>query len=65
MVTTSSGSVPRGAGAHMLVTSQGQVRGTIGGGPMERQAETPAEIAVSIAAQLIQVRAAKLVDGTH
>lgn len=41
-VTASSGSVPRGAGAHMLVTGQGRVCGSIGGGPVERRAELEA-----------------------
>ena len=41
-VTASSGSVPRGAGAHMLVTAQGRVCGSIGGGPVERRAEEEA-----------------------
>lgn len=37
-VTASSGSVPRGAGARMLVTRAGRVRGTIGGGAVEHLA---------------------------
>lgn len=38
-VTASSGSVPRGAGAHMLVTEKGRVAGTIGGGAIEHKCE--------------------------
>lgn len=34
-VVASSGSVPRGAGARMLVTKEGRVEGTIGGGAVE------------------------------
>ena len=34
-VTASSGSTPRGAGARMLVTEQGLIAGTIGGGAVE------------------------------
>ncbi len=41
-VTASSGSVPRGAGAMMLVTDQGRVAGTIGGGAVEHRAEQTA-----------------------
>ena len=41
-VTASSGSVPRGAGARMLVTRAGRVRGTIGGGAVEHQAKLDA-----------------------
>lgn len=41
-VTASSGSVPRGAGAHMLVAAGGRVWGSIGGGPVERRAEEEA-----------------------
>lgn len=41
-VTASAGSVPRGAGAHMLVTEQGRACGSIGGGPVERRAELEA-----------------------
>lgn len=36
-VVASSGSAPRGAGAHMLVTKEGRVRGTVGGGAVEYQ----------------------------
>ncbi len=38
-VTASSGSVPRGAGARMLVGSGGRICGTIGGGAVEYEAE--------------------------
>ena len=37
-VAASSGSTPRGAGAHMLVTGQGRIAGTIGGGAVENRA---------------------------
>ena len=46
-VTASSGSVPRGAGARMLVTRAGRVRGTIGGGAVEHQAELTAREALA------------------
>lgn len=38
-VIASSGSTPRGAGARMLVTDQGRVAGTIGGGAVEHRSE--------------------------
>ncbi|MBR5261490.1 MAG: XdhC family protein [Oscillospiraceae bacterium] len=38
-VVASSGSTPRGSGAHMLVTEQGRVCGTIGGGAVEYKSE--------------------------
>ena len=38
-VTASSGSTPRGAGATMLVTEQGRIAGTIGGGAVEYRSE--------------------------
>jgi len=38
-VVTRSGSAPRGAGARMLVGTEGRVRGTIGGGAVEHEAE--------------------------
>lgn len=38
-VTASSGSTPRGAGARMLVTDQGRIAGTIGGGAVEYRAQ--------------------------
>ena len=41
-VTASAGSVPRGAGAHMLVSAGGRVYGSIGGGPAECRAEEEA-----------------------
>lgn len=37
-IIASSGSTPRGMGAHMLVTEQGLVCGTIGGGEVEHRA---------------------------
>ncbi len=42
-VIASSGSVPRGAGAHMLVTRQGRIAGTIGGGAVEYRCEQRAQ----------------------
>jgi len=38
-IVASSGSVPRGAGARMLVTARGRVCGTIGGGAVEYKSE--------------------------
>ncbi len=38
-VVASTGSIPREAGARMLVTRQGRLRGTIGGGAVEHRAE--------------------------
>ena len=38
-VVASSGSTPRGSGAHMLITEQGRVCGTIGGGAVEYKSE--------------------------
>lgn len=38
-VVASSGSTPRGSGARMLITAQGRVRGTIGGGAVEYRSE--------------------------
>ena len=38
-IETSSGSVPRSAGARMLVTAQGRAAGTIGGGAVEYRSE--------------------------
>lgn len=38
-VTASSGAVPRGAGSHMLVSRQGRLWGTIGGGTVEYRSE--------------------------
>ena len=35
----STGSAPRGAGAHMLVTEAGRVFGTVGGGAVEYESE--------------------------
>ena len=42
-VVASSGSTPRGAGARMLVTEQGRVAGTIGGGAVEYRSEQVAK----------------------
>lgn len=41
-IVASSGSTPRGAGAHMLVTEKGRIYGTIGGGAVEYRSETMA-----------------------
>ena len=38
-VVASSGSTPRGAGARMLITDEGRVAGTIGGGAVEYRSE--------------------------
>ena len=46
-IIASSGSVPRGAGAHMLVSRQGLERGTIGGGAVEYKA-------LELAAQVLE-----------
>ena len=45
-VTASSGSTPRGAGANMLVSAQGRVAGTIGGGAVEYRSEQIAKEAL-------------------
>ena len=42
-VVTSSGSTPRGAGARMLVTKEGRIYGTIGGGAVEYKSEQIAQ----------------------
>lgn len=42
-VVASSGSTPRGAGARMLITKDGRVRGTIGGGAVEYRSEQMAK----------------------
>ena len=42
-VIASSGSTPRGAGAHMLVTGEGRSYGTVGGGAVEHACEKEAE----------------------
>lgn len=42
-VVASSGSTPRGAGARMLVTEQGRIAGTIGGGAVEYRSEQVAK----------------------
>ena len=42
-VVASSGSTPRGAGARMLVTKDGRIGGTIGGGAVEYQCEQRAK----------------------
>jgi xanthine dehydrogenase accessory factor len=52
-VVGTSRSVPRHAGAKMLIRADGSTVGTIGGG-----AETPQEIAVSIIGEIIANRRA-------
>lgn len=42
-IVASSGSTPRGAGARMLVTEQGRIAGTIGGGAVEYRSEQLAQ----------------------
>lgn len=42
-VVASSGSTPRGAGARMLITKDGRIAGTIGGGAVEYRSEQLAE----------------------
>ena len=41
-VIASTGSVPRGAGAHMLVGAEGRIAGTVGGGAVEYECEVRA-----------------------
>ncbi len=44
-IIASSGSTPRGAGAHMLITDEGRIAGTIGGGAVEyRSQQMAAEV---------------------
>ena len=38
-IGTSSGSTPRSQGARMLVSAEGRIAGTVGGGAVECQAE--------------------------
>lgn len=38
-ITAASGATPRGAGAHMLVSEEGRICGTIGGGAVEYRAQ--------------------------
>ena len=42
-VVASSGAAPRGAGAHMIVTKEGRIWGTIGGGAVEYRSEQMAK----------------------
>lgn len=42
-IVASSGSTPRGAGARMVVTKEGRICGTIGGGSVEYQSELAAK----------------------
>ena len=42
-VVASSGATPRGAGAHMIVTEEGRIWGTIGGGAVEYRSEQMAK----------------------
>ena len=46
-VVANSGSVPRGSGARMLVTKDGRVAGTIGGGAVEYRSMEAAKIALA------------------
>lgn len=46
-ITASSGSTPRGDGAHMLITREGLEAGTIGGGAVEYRAEQMAAEALA------------------
>ncbi|MBR5474574.1 MAG: XdhC family protein [Lachnospiraceae bacterium] len=46
-VVASSGSTPRGAGARMIVTEEGRIWGTIGGGAVEYRAEQIAKQVLS------------------
>ena len=52
-IVASSGSTPRGAGAYMLVTEQGRVYGTIGGGAVEYRSE-------QMAAEVLSQRRSRL-----
>ncbi|MDD3253480.1 MAG: xanthine dehydrogenase accessory protein XdhC [Lachnospiraceae bacterium] len=52
-VVASSGSTPRGTGAHMLVNGRGRIRGTIGGGAVEHRAE-------QIAAHILETKQSHL-----
>lgn len=52
-VVASSGSTPRGAGAHMLVTENGRIYGTIGGGAVEFRSE-------GMAAEVLNSRCSRL-----
>ena len=42
-IGTSSGSTPRSQGARMLVSAEGRIAGTVGGGAVEFQAEQVAK----------------------
>lgn len=53
-VLASSGSTPRGAGAHMLVGQDGRIAGTIGGGAVEHRAEQVARKVLEDKASLAQ-----------
>ena len=50
-VVQSSGSVPRGAGACMLLTLGGQAYGTVGGGVLEHRAQTELKALLTGAAE--------------
>jgi xanthine dehydrogenase accessory factor len=52
-VVASSGSTPRGAGARMLITKNGRLCGTIGGGAVEYRSE-------QMAAEVLKSRSSKL-----
>ena len=49
-VTASSGATPRGAGARMLVSKDGRLCGTIGGGAVEYRSE---QIALQVLAKQV------------
>ena len=52
-VVASSGSTPRGAGARMLITKDGRLRGTIGGGAVEYRCE-------QMAAEVLKAKTSKM-----
>ena len=52
-VVASSGSTPRGAGARMLVTDEGRVYGTIGGGAVEYRAQ-------QVAAEVLAAKSSRM-----
>lgn len=59
-IVASSGSTPRGAGAHMLVSEDGRICGTIGGGAVEHYSERLAEnVRKTRASRLVHFRLTK------
>lgn len=59
-IVASSGSTPRGAGAHMLVTENGRICGTIGGGAVEFHGEKIAdEVRKTRSSRLVYFRLTK------